>query len=192
MDPARDFRPKERTMRFSTIPVLACLMLALAACTSAQKTASPTLGAGATDTTIPTTSIATETQAINTPSGPTGSISGKIIPIGAPQPATSLKIFAREKTEGTTYTLDLSIDQTSYSISNIPPGVYNVFAWYYPKGLAGAYTSTKIILAETSSDQFTCTNSLLDINLSVGNMDFSGADIACWGGDFFSYLPLLP
>jgi hypothetical protein len=177
-------------MRVSAIPVSACLLLALAACSPTQNPASPTTPGTVTDTPVSSTPTATEIRATNTPSGPTGTISGKIIPIGAPQPATALKIYAREKDAGTIYSEDISIDQTSYSISNIPPGVYNVFAWYSPGGLAGAYTSSKIIFAGTSSDQFTCTNSLLDITLTLGNLDFQGADMACWGGDYFSYFGL--
>jgi hypothetical protein len=174
-------------MRFSTIAVLACLMLALAACSPAQNPVSPTLAVAATDTIVPATPTATEIQATNSPSGPLGSISGAIVPPGDPQPATSLNIYAREKNGGTIYTLDIPIDQTSYKISNLPAGVYNVFAWFYEKGLDGAYTSAKITLATTSSDQLTCTNSLVDITLAPGKMDFNDADIACWGGNFFSY-----
>jgi hypothetical protein len=178
-------------MRASFLPVSACLLLALAACSPTQSPASPTSSGTAIDTPVSSTLTATELLPTNTPSGPTGTISGKIIPIGSPQP-NSLKIFVREKDAGTIYSADFAMDATSYSISNIPPGVYNVFAWYYPNGLAGAYTSSKITYAGTSSDQFNCTNSLLDITLSVGNMDFQGADMACWGGDFFSYTGLQP
>jgi hypothetical protein len=180
------FRCKERIMRASFLPMSACLLLALAACSPTQSPASPTSSGTAIDTPVLSTLTATEILPTNTPSGPTGTISGNIIPTG-PQPATALKIYAREKDAGTIYTADFSIDATSYSISNIPLGVYNVFAWYYQNGLAGAYTSAKITNAGTSSDQFNCTNSLLDITLSAGNMDFQGADISCWGGDYFSY-----
>ncbi|MGD0174237.1 MAG: hypothetical protein ABSC61_07375 [Anaerolineales bacterium] len=181
-------------MKVTSIPVLACVALALAACSPAQNPASPTSLSPVTDTTVPATPTATLALPTNTPSGPVGSISGNIIPIGSPQPATSLKIFAREKNAGTIYTTDFSIDVTSYTISNLPPGVYNVFAWYYKGGLPGAYTSAKITFAGTSEDQFNCTNSLLDITISTSSLDFKGADIACWGGNFFSYLPqdLLP
>jgi len=176
-------------MKVTSIPVLACVALALVACSPAQNPASPTSSGPVTDTTVPSTPTATQVLPTNTPSGPVGSISGKIIPIGSPQPATSLKIFAREKNAGTIYTTDFSIDVTSYTISNIPPGVYNIFAWYYQGGLPGAYTSAKITFAGTSEDQFNCTNSLLDITISTASLDFTGADIDCWGGNFFSYLP---
>jgi hypothetical protein len=187
-------------MRGSLIPASACLMVALAACGPAQNPVSPTLPAPVDNTPAASTSAPTKVSPIPTPSGPVGSISGNILPTGYPQPATSLKIFAREKDAGTVFSADVAVDATSYTISNIPPGVYNVFAWYYSKGLAGAYTmtstnlktATQIIIAGNSSDQFTCTNSLVDITIAAGKMDFQGADLACWGGDFFSYIPLQP
>jgi hypothetical protein len=181
-------------MKVTSISVLACAALALAACSPAQNPASPTSSAPVTGATVPATPTATQVLPTNTPSGPVGSISGNIIPVGSAQPATSLKIFAREKNVGTIYTADFPIDATNYKISNLPPGVYNIFAWYYKGGLPGAYTSAKITFAGTSEDQFNCTNSLLDITISTTSLDFTGADIACWGGNFFSYLPqdLLP
>jgi hypothetical protein len=181
------FHRKERMMRTSMLPVSICVLVALAGCSPAPKTSSPTASRAILDTPVPSTPGATELVPTNTAAGPTGSISGNIIPIGSPQPADHLKIYARERNAGTIFSTDISVDASSYSISNIPPGVYNVFAWYSPNGLAGAYTSAKITFAGTSSDQFNCTNSLLDITLSTGAMDFQGADMACWGGDFFSY-----
>jgi hypothetical protein len=174
-------------MRKSFIPLSVCLFLALAACSSTPKPASPTASGAVPGSPVTSTIAATELVPSNTPSGPTGTISGNIIPIGSPQPADTLKIYARERDAGTIYSTGISIDATTYSIANIPPGVYNVFAWYSPNGLAGGYTSAKITFAGNSSDQFTCTNSLVDITLSTGAMDFQGADMACWGGDFFSY-----
>jgi hypothetical protein len=179
-------------MRVTSIPVLVCAAVALVACTPSQNPASPTASSPISDTAVVSTPTATAVPATATPPGPVGSISGQIIPIGSPQPAPSLKIFVREKTAGTVYTGDFPLDATSYTMSNIPPGVYNVFAWYYSKGLAGAYTSTKITFAGTSEDQFNCTNSLVDITISADTLDFTGADIGCWGGDYFSYIPLQP
>ena len=179
-------------MKVTSIPVLACMALALAACSSTQNPASPTASGPVTDTSVPSTPTATQVLPTATPSGPVGSISGKIVPLGGPQPATALKIFAVEKNTGMTYTADFAIDATSYSISNIPPGVYNVFAWYYKGGLYGAYTSAKITLAETSEDQFNCTNALLDITITTANLNFTGADMGCWGGDYSSYLTPQP
>jgi hypothetical protein len=176
-------------MKVTLIPVLAGIALALAACSPTQTPVSPTASGLGSETAVLTAAAPTDTRPANTPSGPVGSISGAIIPIGGPQPATTLKIFAREKNAGTIYTSDISIDATTYTISGIPPGVYNVFAWYYKGGLDGAYTSAKITVAETSEDQFTCTNSILDITISTTSLDTKGADIGCWGGDFFSYLP---
>lgn len=174
-------------MRTSILPVSICVLMALAGCSPTPKTSTPTGSGAVVNTPAQSTPGVTELVPTKTASGPTGSISGNIIPIGSPQPADTLKIYARARDAGTIYSSDISPDATSYSISNIPPGVYNVFAWYSPSGLAGAYTSAKITFAGTSSDQFNCTNSLLDITLSAGTMDFQGADMACWGGDFFSY-----
>jgi hypothetical protein len=179
-------------MKLSSIPVSACLFLALAACSPTKNPPSPTSVGPGTDTVVPATPTETKILPTNTPSGPVGTISGKIIPIGSAQPGTDLKIFVREKNQGTMYTLDIPVDRTEYAIGGIPPGVYNVFAWYYPDGLAGSYSSAKITFAGTSSDQFTCTNSLQDLTLSVGSLDFSGADISCWGGDYFSYIGMHP
>lgn len=179
-------------MKVTSIPVLACVALAFVACSPTQSPASPATTGPVTDTAVPSTPTVNEARPTDTPSGPVGSISGAIIPIGSPQPAPSLKIFVREKNQGTVYTTDIPLDATSYTVSNIPLGVYNVFAWYYSKGLAGAYTSTKITFAGTSEDQFNCTNSLVDVTISADKLNFSGADMACWGGDFFSYIPLQP
>jgi len=179
-------------MKGYSIVALAGLTLALAGC---SQSATPTQTAAATlaaDTPAQSTTAPTAVPPTSTPSGQGGSISGAIIPIGAAQPATSLKIFAVEKNAGTVYTADLPPDQTTYKIGGLPPGVYNVFAWYYPKGLAGAYTSLKTVVAGTSSEQFDCTNSLVDVPITKSAMEFSNADIGCWGGNYFSYFPIQP
>ena len=181
-------------MKVTSIPVLACAVVALVACSPSQNPASPTLSSPASNTAVASTPTPTAIPPTATPSGPAGSISGNIVPIGTPQPATALKMFAREKNTGVIIETDLPIDVTSYTIPNIPPGIYNVFAWYYPGGLPGAYTSLKITNAETSEDQFNCSDALVDVTISTTNLDFKGADMACWGGNYFSYLPtsLLP
>ncbi len=179
-------------MKVTSIPVLVCAAVALVACSPAQHPASPTTSNPISNTAVASTPTLTAILPTVTPSGPVGSISGKIIPIGTPQPATALIIYAVEKNTGMTYTADFGIDATSYTISNIPPGVYNVFAWYSKGGLYGAYTSAKVALAETSEDQFNCTNALLDITISAANLNFTGADMGCWGGDYSSFLPLQP
>ncbi len=181
-------------MKAHSIPVLACLALAFVACSPAQNPTSPTASLLVSNTAVVSTPSVTSVPPTATPSGPVGSISGQIVPIGTAQPATALKLFAREKDAGTIIETDIPIDATSYTIPNIPLGIYNVFAWYYPGGLPGAYTSLKITNAETSEDQFNCTDALVDVTISMNSLDFKGADMACWGGNYFSYLPtsLLP
>jgi hypothetical protein len=175
-------------MKFAALPVLVLLALGTAAC-GAGATATAAATSAPTDTLgAPSNTAAVASAPTDTPSGPLGSISGKILAPPVGQPGTAMKIIAREKNLGTVYAVDVAKDAASYRIGNLPLGRYYVFGWYYPDGLPGAFTSSKINVAETSSDQLTCTNSLVEIKLTVGHPDFDGADIACWAGNYFSFM----
>jgi hypothetical protein len=177
-------------MRFRAFPVLVLFSLAAVSC-NAEPTAVPP-AASPTDTQIPPTSTPALTAPTETPSGPLGSISGSVLPPTVAQPATVLKVFARERNAGKVYSVDVPVDQTAYTIPNIPMGRYNVVAWYYPDGIPGAYTSAGIKEVTTSSEQLRCNNSLVDIVLTEKNPDYQGADLACWAGDFFFYMTPVP
>ncbi|MBN1438974.1 MAG: hypothetical protein JW929_06140 [Anaerolineales bacterium] len=178
-------------MRFPAIPGFLILALVLAAC-GAQTTAAPPTAAGVS-TDLPSSPSETPEAAAptETPSGP-GSISGAILTPEAAQPATSIRIYAREKATARVYPTEIPIDQTNYTISGLPLGTYTVFAWYYPDGVPGAYTSADVDFANTSSEQLRCSNSLIEIVLTEAQPDFQGADISCWAGDYFIYLTPIP
>jgi hypothetical protein len=178
-------------MRVSVFPLLAVLALAASACGPAQTAAVPTVPAStepqAASTSTPTVALPTET-----PSGPTGSISGTIRPMPVAQPATSIRIYARQRGTARVFFTEIPVDQTTYTISGLPMGTYTIFAWYYPDGVPGAYTSTNVIVVSTSSEQLKCNNSLVEIVLSQAHPDYTGADIGCWAGDYFIYITPLP
>jgi hypothetical protein len=52
-------------------------------------------------------------------------------------------------------------------------------------GASGAYTSLDTVLAETAVQQQDCEDNVVEIELQPGAV-YMGADIGCWGGDFFS------
>lgn len=175
-------------MRFAAFPMLVFLALSASSC-SAEQTPVASTAAVPTDTQPASTLTPEPTE---TPSGPLGSISGTILPPGAEQPATSIRIYAREKASSKVFAIEIPLTQTTYTLSGLPMGTYTVFAWFYPNGAPGAYTSSKIVFATTSSDQFKCSNSLIEIVLTEKNPDFQGADIGCWAGDFFIYITPMP
>jgi len=178
-------------MRFSAFCLTVVLALAVSACGGAGTPAATATTAGAAPAETPmvatTTPLPTET-----PSGPTGSISGSILPPPFEQPATAIRIYAREIATSRVFGTEIAIDQTSYTIPGLPMGTYTVFAWYYPDGMPGAYTSAGIDYVKTSSEQMKCGNSVIEIVLSEANPNFQGADIACWAGDYFIYITPMP
>jgi hypothetical protein len=188
---ARIIRLKENIMRFTALPVLALLALGTVACGAATTTAVATVRPADTIA-APATATPEVVAATATPSGPLGSISGAIKPPPVQQPGTAMRILARDVNQSLVYFVDLPIDSATYTIGNLPMGTYYVFGWYSPNGLPGAHTSSSILVAETSSDQLTCSNALAKIKLTVGRPDFQGADIACWGGDYFTLMTPMP
>jgi hypothetical protein len=182
-------------MRIGRIVFCLLLCLVTVSCVTSQNTTLPqgtavTSPESASPTVVPTDTRAADTP---TPTGPLGSISGKIIPPYPDQnPIPASRIYAREVNTGWITAVELPEGQTDYTIPGVPEGVFEIVGWFYPKGQAGAYTSSKIILAETSGDQFKCTTSLERIMMKAGNMEVKGIDIACWGGDFFFVLTPMP
>jgi hypothetical protein len=182
---------KENSMRSAAIPMLALLALAMVSC-SAQTTPVSPAAAIQSDTQTAHTATPELVVSTDTPSGPLGSISGTIKPPTVAQPATAIRMYARQKTTALVFFIEIPVDQTSYTISGLPMGTYTVFAWYYPDGVPGAYTSSKVDVVETSSDQLKCSNSLIEIKLTERNPDFQGADINCWAGNYFVYMTPIP
>jgi len=178
-------------MRSAAFPILAMLALAAASCSAQPTPVTPTVAVQSDTQTAPTGTpeIVVPT---NTPTGPLGSISGAIKPPPVAQPATSIRIYAREKFTALVYGTEIPVDATAYTISGLPMGTYTVFAWYYPDGVPGAYTSAGVDVVETSSDQLKCSNSLIEIKLTERKPDFQGADIGCWAGNYFIYITPLP
>ncbi|MBN2085469.1 MAG: hypothetical protein JW748_09615 [Anaerolineales bacterium] len=178
-------------MRSAAFPILAMLALAAASC-SAQPTPITPTAAVQSDTQIVSTDTPEIVVSTDTPTGPLGSISGTIKPPPVQQPATSIRIYARQKTTAKVFGTEIPVDATAYTISGLPMGTYTVFAWYYPDGVPGAYTSAGVDVVETSSDQLKCSNSLIEIVLTERKPDFQGADIGCWAGNYFIFITPLP
>ncbi len=178
-------------MRFAAFPVLALLALAAASCGGQPTPVTPTVAVQSDTQTIatPTPEIVPATE---TPSGPLGSISGTIKPPPVAQPATAIRVYARQKTTALVFFIEIPLDSTAYTIPGLPMGTYSVFAWYYPNGAPGAYTSANVVMVETSSDQLKCSNSLIEIKLIERKPDFQGADINCWAGNYFIYMTPIP
>jgi hypothetical protein len=181
-------------MRRIRVLVCALLFLLAAACGSAEAAQTPQntpTTAAATTTLAPTESIPTEAP---TPSGPLGSISGKIMPPNPdpmpPQPTT--RIYAHEVNTGRVTSVEIPHDQLEYSIKGLPVGVYEVIGWFYPQSTTGAYTSANINPAVTSSSQLKCNTSLKRVVLKTGSMDVQNIDLGCWGGDFFYLITPTP
>ncbi len=178
-------------MRSAAFPMLALLALAAASCGGQSTPVTPTVALQSDTQTVATSTpeIAVPTE---TPSGPLGSISGTIKPPPVAQPATAIRMYARQKTTALVFFTEIPLDQTTYKISGLPMGTYTVFAWYYPDGVPGAYTSAKVDVVQTSSDQLKCSNSLIEIKLTERQPDFQGADINCWAGNYFIYMTPIP
>ena len=181
-------------MRFSAIGCMALLALAVSACGAGETPVPPTAGsAQPTETQIVLTPTATVAQPTDTPSGPLGSISGNILPVAPDSgPTGSTKIAAREVNTGWVKVIDIPDGQTSYTIDGLPMGTYIVLGWIFPDGVVGGYTRTGISTVMTSSEQLKCNNALVEITIGPGAMDFTGAEIGCWAGDYYFYLTPIP
>jgi hypothetical protein len=109
------------------------------------------------------------------------SISGKIL-YETSDPF--LRVYAREINTGQVYWVNPEDSNLSYRIPDLPAGEYVVVGWFHPMGASGAYTSLNIVVAETDVQQRECEEAIMEIKLQPGE-DYVGADIGCWGGDFF-------
>jgi hypothetical protein len=187
--------PKETIMRFSAFGLSVLLALAVSAC-GAGETAVPTATAAIglpAETQIVLTPTETIPLPTDTPSGPLGSISGNILPVAPDSgPTGTTRIGAREINTGRVTLIDIPDGQMTYTIPGLPVGTYVVLGWIYPDGVTGGYTTTGISTVTTSSEQMTCNNALVEITLGPGAMDFTGADIGCWAGDYYFLLTPIP
>jgi hypothetical protein len=95
-----------------------------------------------------------------------------------------LRVYAREINTGQVYWVNPGEGNLTYTISDLPSGTYVVVGWFYPMGASGAYTSLDTVVAETEGQQRACEEAIVEIELQPGEA-YVGADIGCWGGDFF-------
>ncbi len=116
-----------------------------------------------------------------TPSGP-GSISGAIRPPSGA--CDSLWVFAHEMNTQQVSHIQTRDGDCTYTLANLPPGDYLVVGWYYPGGVSGAYTALDTLVVTSSAEAQACRQAITRISLAPGEQ-FEGADLGCWGGDFF-------
>jgi len=119
----------------------------------------------------------------------TASISGEILTTTPDRPA--LRLFAREVVLGRVYSVDVAQGQPTFTIDHLPEGTYVVLAWYAPQGLAGGYTSVLTLAAASVEEQDACGHALVLVKLAPGEA-FRGADIRCWGANFFTWITPVP
>ena len=136
----------------------------------------------------------TEQAAIGTPPPPspdpeTASISGEILTTTSDRPA--LRLFARDVVLGRVYSVEVAQGQPTYTIDHLPAGTYMVVAWYAPQGVAGGYTSDLTLAAASVEEQDACGHALVLIKIVAGQA-FTGADIRCWGANFFTWITPAP
>jgi hypothetical protein len=112
---------------------------------------------------------------------PHASISGRIL-YSTSDPF--LRVYGREVNTGQLYWVNPGEGNLTYTIPDLPPGTYVVVGWFHPMGASGAYTSLDIVVAETEGQQQACEEAIMEIELQPGET-YVGADIGCWGGDFF-------
>ncbi|OGO46985.1 MAG: hypothetical protein A2Z30_08005 [Chloroflexi bacterium RBG_16_64_43] len=139
-------------------------------------------------------SMLTEQAAMGTPPPPsaepaTASISGEILTTTPDRPP--LRLFARDVVLGRVYSVEVAQGQPTFTIDQLPAGTYVVVAWYAPQGVAGGYTSDLTLAAASVEEQDACGHALVLITLGAGQA-FSGADIRCWGANFFTWITPAP
>jgi len=96
----------------------------------------------------------------------------------------ALRVFAHEIESGQITYIQTQEGDCAYTIPDLQAGSYLVVGWTYPGGASGAYTSLETVMAKGLEEAQTCKESIITIPLMPGE-DFTGADIGCWGGDFF-------
>jgi hypothetical protein len=117
------------------------------------------------------------------------SISGEILTTTPERPA--LRLFAREVVLGRVYEAHVAQGQPRYTIDHLPAGTYVVVAWLAPQGIAGGYTSDLTLAAASAEEQDACGHALILVKLEPGQA-FTGADIRCWGANFFTWITPAP
>jgi len=95
-----------------------------------------------------------------------------------------LRAYAREVNTGQVYWVNPGEGNFTYTIPDLPPGTYVVVGWFHPMGASGAYTSLDTIIAAGEDEMHACEEAIVYIELAPGE-EYTGADIGCWGGDFF-------
>lgn len=109
------------------------------------------------------------------------SISGRIL-YASDDPF--LRVYAREVNTGHVQWVGADEGSATYTITGLSPGTYVVVGWFYALGASGAYTSLDIVVAEGEDQMHACEAAIVEIELQPGEA-YTGADIGCWGGDFF-------
>jgi hypothetical protein len=104
---------------------------------------------------------------------PTGSISGELS--YPSQGIPPLRVAAFTAGGDQVYVIDTALNQASYQITNLPPGVYHVVAYLLDGDLAGGYTQAVPCGLHTG-----CTDhSLIDVSVQAGQ-DTPGIDPGDW------------
>jgi heat shock protein HslJ len=111
-----------------------------------------------------------------------GSISGTIRIQG--EHYYEVRVFAHELNTGQVSSIQTQEGDRTYTITDLPAGDYLVVGWYYPSGVSGAFTSLETVMAVGAEEAQACEGAIVTIALKPGEV-VSGADIGCWGGDFF-------
>jgi heat shock protein HslJ len=114
---------------------------------------------------------------------PPASISGRIA-FDTDLVDPGLRVYAREVNTGQLYWINPGEGNMTYTIPDLPPGTYVVVGWFHPLGASGAYTSLDTVMADGVEQQQACEGAIVEIELQPGEA-YAGADIGCWGGDFF-------
>jgi hypothetical protein len=94
-------------------------------------------------------------------------------------------VYACEVNTGHVQWVSAAEGGATYTITGLAPGKYVVVGWFYALGASGAYTSLDTVVAEGVDQMRACEQAILEIDLQPGEA-YTGADIGCWGGDFFS------
>jgi hypothetical protein len=147
---------------FHSLATAGLILLIASACASPLSDASP---------------MAAETSTIST----LGSISGTIL-LESEDPF--LWIYANEVISGEVYSISPQAGARTYTIPDLPAGTYVVVSWFKPMGASGAHTALDTVIAEGGEQVRACEEAVVEIELEPGE-EYTGADIGCWGGDFF-------
>ena len=152
------------TSRLPLHPLVAFVILVPLACACGVPSSTPTPAPAETPSMVPL-----------------GAISGSIL-LEVSDP--NLRVYARDIDTGNLYWVTPGEGSSRYIVPDLPAGTYVVVGWFHPLGVSGAYTSLDTVLAEGENQMHACEAAILQIDLQPGET-YTGADIGCWGGDFF-------